>query len=86
MTNWVDIELDEEVLDEGQKMGLFERREDGHHYLSKIGSTVLKEYLERTWKELPICPKCEQKAFIDNDYICKSCRYGYQDGLVFTGY
>ena len=86
MTSYVDLELDEETIRQGERYGLIEERDDGHRYLTATGSSALKEYIEQRWKELPYCPKCEQKALLDNDYICKSCRYGYVDGVIFTGY
>ncbi len=86
MTDWVDIELDEDTIRQGQLYGLIEEREDGHRYLTSAGSSALNDYITKLWRDMPYCPKCEQKAILDNDYICKSCRYGYVDGVVFTGY
>lgn len=86
MTDYVDVELDEEIIDKAKRYGLVELREDGNYYLSPLGNEAVSAYLTEELTKLVPCPKCNQKAYLDNDYICRECRYGTTDGVVITGY
>lgn len=87
MTHSVDLILDEETIRRGASYGLIEER-DGHLHMSSTGLNILREFIERAWDELPTCPKCDEKAYLDHDYICRECRYGFNTALnaVVTGY
>lgn len=70
----IDVELDDKVVSQARLYGLIEERADGL-YVTDTGREALEAYFEREWAKMPICPRCEKKAYLlKGDYLCYACR------------
>lgn len=85
MTDHIDVEIDEDTLKQGVLYGLVKKL-DGVYCMTDEGNEMLSEYLDEQLEAMPTCPKCERKAMLDWDYICRECRWGPRvDEVLITG-